>query len=142
MENINELRNSIRTYIQSFTQHMLLKKIKDKNTHFWTKKQLFTNNKKRNLKSRSLLALNGHPVNLILSVSQSSCSMTRNIVTRFSFLVFMYKYLFLLQFTTKFGVVEHKVSEIHSTTSRRFNYIYLNCSFHFWMFNWVAFKVR
>ena len=26
MENINESRNSISTYIQSFTQHMLLKK--------------------------------------------------------------------------------------------------------------------
>ena len=62
MENINESRNSISIYIQSFTQHMLLKKytrilhnyfcdeisqnesaknrkIKNKNTHFLTQKQ-------------------------------------------------------------------------------------------------------
>ena len=30
MENINESRNSVRTYIQSFTQHMLLKKLTTK----------------------------------------------------------------------------------------------------------------
>ena len=71
MENINESRNSVRTYIQSFTQHMLLKKITKKTlTLEQKKKQLFTKNKKRNIKSRPLLALNGHPVNLILSVSQ------------------------------------------------------------------------
>ena len=71
MENINESRNSVRTYIQSFTQHMLLKKLTTKTlTLEQKKKQLFTKNKKRNIKIRSLLALNGHPVNLILSVSQ------------------------------------------------------------------------
>ena len=34
MENINESRNSLRTYIQSFTQHMLLKKLKTKTLTF------------------------------------------------------------------------------------------------------------
>ena len=58
MENINESRNSIRTYIQSSTQHICYKKkLKIKTLTFEQKKQLFTKNKKRNIKSHSLLAL-------------------------------------------------------------------------------------
>ena len=97
MENINESRNSISTYIQSFTQHMLLKKytgilhdyscneielvkmsqkreqLKRKTLTFEHKNNCLQRIKKRNIKSRSLSALNAvnaHPVNLILSVSQ------------------------------------------------------------------------
>ena len=51
--------------------------------------------KKRNIKSRSLLALNAHPANLILSVSQLAAWLEVSL-SFFSFLVFMNKYLFCL----------------------------------------------
>ena len=147
MENINESRNSISTYIQCFTPYAIKKIYKNFAWLFLVIELVKMSQKREKLEIKTLTFEHKNNclqrikkeiskvalVSLKCSPRQShfkrftACSMTRSIVKLFSFLVFMYKYLFLLQFTTKFGVVEHKVSEIHSTSSRRFNYIYLNC---------------
>ena len=117
---------AIKKYTRILHDYSKKRKIEKKYTHFWTSKQLFAKNKKMNNKSRSLLALNAHPVNLILSVSQLAAWLEVSL-SFFPFCFLCISTYFYFKFTTKFGVVDHKVSEIHSTTSRSFNYIYLNC---------------
>ena len=119
-------------YIENFARLLLgwISQKMSQNMKTKTKKNKNKNKKvyKKEKKSRSLLVLNVHPVTLILSFSQLAVRLEASLnVKHFFFwvLIFMYSVIFFFS-TTNFGVVEHKGSEIYSTTSKMFN-IYLNC---------------